>query len=136
MQIDFYNAHIRHWDDAEHLHSEGRMLNADHLYGFSAECGVKFLMKGLGMRTSPSGDPQDHIDRKHIDQLWVRYNSYASGRAIGPKCTLPALNPFDQWNVKDRYTDGSHIDTARQSQHRNAAKTIKDVVNHVRHGGI
>ena len=39
----------RHWEDAELLFSEKRLANADHLYGFSAECGLKAVMEALGM---------------------------------------------------------------------------------------
>lgn len=38
---DFLNAHHRHWTDAELLYSQDRRANADHLYGLSAECGVR-----------------------------------------------------------------------------------------------
>ena len=38
---DFSNAHNRHWQDAELLFCDRRWANADHLYGFSAECGLK-----------------------------------------------------------------------------------------------
>lgn len=41
---DFFNAHQRHWKDAELLYKEKRWANADHLYGLSAECGLKAVM--------------------------------------------------------------------------------------------
>lgn len=38
---DFPDAHARHWQDAERLAQAGRWANADQLYGYSAECGLK-----------------------------------------------------------------------------------------------
>jgi len=45
MTADFLDAHERHWTDAEILFAQGRFANADHLYGLSAECGLKWLMR-------------------------------------------------------------------------------------------
>jgi hypothetical protein len=49
MNTDFYDAHQRHWDDAELLYEKQRWANADHLYGMAAECGLKQLMLAFGM---------------------------------------------------------------------------------------
>ena len=46
---DFADAHRRHWEDAELLHDHGRWANADQLYGFSAECGLKAVMRILDL---------------------------------------------------------------------------------------
>ena len=43
MNEDFLDAHMRHWTDAELLYAAQRWANADHLYGISAECGLKGL---------------------------------------------------------------------------------------------
>ncbi len=47
MQADFLDAHERHWQDAELLLTNQRLANADHLYGMSAECGLKRLCSRL-----------------------------------------------------------------------------------------
>jgi len=41
MSIDFLDPHDRHWEDGERLFGVSRWANADHLYGLSAECGLK-----------------------------------------------------------------------------------------------
>ena len=46
---DFADAHRRHWEDAELLYGHERWANTDQLYGFSAECGLKAVMRSLGM---------------------------------------------------------------------------------------
>ena len=57
---DFHDAHRRHWQDAELLRKHGRWANADQLYGFSAECGLKAVMKALGMAVDSMGVPELH----------------------------------------------------------------------------
>lgn len=49
MSTDFVDSHDRHLVDANQLFSSGRFANADQLYGFSVECGLKSLMKAFGM---------------------------------------------------------------------------------------
>lgn len=49
MQVDFLDAHFRHWEDVEQLFQQHRLANADHLYGLAAECGLKRLMMVFGM---------------------------------------------------------------------------------------
>lgn len=46
----FRDAMDRHWQDAELLHRKERLANADHLYGLSAECGLKALLEQDGNR--------------------------------------------------------------------------------------
>lgn len=58
MNPDFLDAHDRHWNDAEYLFAALRWANADHLYGLSAECGLKRLMIAFGMPVTTSGNPQ------------------------------------------------------------------------------
>ena len=44
MYIDFLDAYLRQWEDAEMLFGSERWATADHLYGLAAECGLKRLM--------------------------------------------------------------------------------------------
>ena len=55
MKVDCRDAHDRHWHDGETLYAASRWANADHLYGISAECGLKAAMTGLGMTTTETG---------------------------------------------------------------------------------
>ena len=54
LTVNFTEAHRRHWKDAKLLYAHRRWGNADHLFGFSAECGLKAVMTRLGM---PLGFP-------------------------------------------------------------------------------
>ena len=67
MNTDFLDAHYRHWEDAELLFNAKHWANADHLYGFSAECGLKQLMKKFGMPIdTTTGTPSKGQDRVHV----------------------------------------------------------------------
>ena len=41
---NYSSAAIRHWKDAELLERENRIENADHHYGFAAECAIKKVL--------------------------------------------------------------------------------------------
>ena len=80
---DFADAHFRHWKDAESLFDHDRWANADHLYGLSAECGLKAVMKKLGMDDDDQGAPMEREHRKHIDKLWPVYIDFVEHRNGG-----------------------------------------------------
>ena len=66
---DFVDAHHRHWTDAELLFERDRWANADQLYGFSAECGLKAVMKTFGMPVDETGTPEEREHRVHVQDL-------------------------------------------------------------------
>jgi hypothetical protein len=76
MRTDFFNAYQRHYKDAESLYTASRWANADHLYGFSAECGLKCIMQNFGMRLDPITETPPKKDKVHIDQVWDRYEDF------------------------------------------------------------
>lgn len=127
MQTDFLDAHKRHWDDAETLFQAGRWANADHLYGMSAECGLKELMVKLN-RGPLSKQDYVHIMEAKKDNAWSRYQSYLSGKGA-TKLSLPLENPFDDWLAEQRYAHQSNFDPARVQPHQAAAKLIRDLVH-------
>lgn len=133
---DFGDAHQRHWEDAELLFSEKRLANADHLYGFSAECGLKAVMEALGMGVDRKGKPTKPKDRVHIETLWTRFQSFASGRGGAQYSRqLPSGTPFQNWSVSDRYAHRGYAVQSVVEQHRNAAAQICVVVNGARLDG-
>jgi len=67
--FDFRRASIRHFKDAEFLNTNGRSPNAGHLYGFSAECGIKAFLIGMGHPTESDGDMRASALRGHIHKL-------------------------------------------------------------------
>lgn len=137
MQADFLDAHERHWDDAERLLHAQRWANADHLYGMAAECGLKRLMMRFGMAISPvTGSPTDNKDWKHANNIWTRFESYRSGKVEGSGYGLPAPNPFDHWDVSDRYAHQSNFDQARAQGHRAGTQTVRSLIAKAQNEGL
>ena len=134
MPTDFFDAHERHWLDAELLYKNTRLANADQLYGLSAECGLKRLMLIFGMPMN--GDiPHKKKDKKHIDVIWSRYESYRSGhhRSV---YALPSENPFDDWDISQRYLHRADFDDARVSPHREGAKSVHRMIHQAKLEGL
>ncbi|QEP44749.1 SAM-dependent methyltransferase [Ectothiorhodospiraceae bacterium BW-2] len=134
MMADFLDAHQRHWDDAELLFNATCWANADHLYGLSAECGLKRLMERFGMVVDMStGTPKNHADRVHImehrrqENAWDRYESYRHGKnAVA--YALPAQNPFQDWDISQRYAHRTNFTQEIAEAHRDGAKSVHHLI--------
>lgn len=136
MRVDFLDAHHRHWDDAEHLFQAHRWANADHLYGFAAECGLKRLMQRFGMVLDAQGSPLQGDDRVHVDQAWRRYETYRNGHVDGVAFALPSANPFRQWKAGQRYAAQSQFNQARATSHQSGALQVRALVLQARMNGL
>jgi len=124
-RADFHNAHLRHWNDAELLRKHNRWANADQLYGFSAECGLKAVMQRLGMKTDKTGKPTERKYLKHVQHLWPQFKSHGHSRTF---CRLsgmlPDENPFADWSQDNRYANGRHFDADSVDSHQRAAAQV------------
>jgi len=137
MPIDYRDAADRHWDDAEHLFSASRFANADHLYGLSAECTLKAVMLGLGMRLRPDGRPEDPY-AVHIDKLWDEFLFFVErkgGDRYAERLRLGA-NPFSDWNVAQRYHHRSEFTKEKVSVHRDATGVARQALADAQLDGI
>jgi len=135
VQADFLDSHERHWDDAERLLQAQRWANADHLYGIAAECGLKRLMMKFGMAVNSTGRPTENKDWKHANNIWTRFESYRSGKVEGVGYALPARNPFNDWDVSDRYAHQSNFNQARAQAHRAGANAVGALIAKARREG-
>ena len=126
---DFTDANRRHWEDAELLHEHSRWANADQLYGFSAECGLKAVMKELGMQVDDIGRPEVLKYRQHVQDLWPEFVSFAEekggARYLG---LLPNDRSFADWSHHDRYANRSHFRAVHVEHHREAARKVLAMV--------
>lgn len=129
MVEDFYDAHERHFDDAEVLYQQQRWANADHLFGIAAECGLKALTEKF------KGAPLVRGERYHINEpaskpsdAWEIFESYRSGHMLGPKFVVPAVNPFADWNVSQRYANRSNFSQATVDPHRAGASSVMSLL--------
>ena len=116
---DFSNAHHRHWDDAELLFEHHRWATADQLYGFSAECGLKAVMRARGVP----------VAKKHIQDFWPIFEAFLQGPAGARYLSLlPPGAPFADWSHQDRYAHGRHFDAKNVERHRAAARGVRGMV--------
>ena len=123
---DFADAHRRHWEDAELLFAHARWANADQLYGFSAECGLKAVMRALGMQVERDGRPEMAEHRKHVHELWPIFRTFVAGRnGQWYLLQLPAGEPFHDWSHHDRYASGGHYSEPAVVPHQDAARKVR-----------
>ncbi|GAA2347281.1 hypothetical protein GCM10010246_37420 [Streptomyces cuspidosporus] len=152
-KTDYACAGERHYEDAAYLHGDGRLLNADHLFGLAVECLMKALLKrfagahGVSMRNS-GGSESDRLwwddpharnqNRKrktlgHVNEMREALPLLLDGR---PGLSLTEAlrrvsQDFEKWIVDDRYTDGTHLDRALLSRRQEAAKLAHELHLHV-----
>lgn len=137
MLSDFLDAHERHWEDAERLFVAMRWANADHLYGMTTECGLKSLMLAFGMPyDAPKDRPTREADRKHADEIWVRFESYRCGHHQGAHYNLPSTNPFCNWSVSQRYANQSNFNLNRAQVHQSGADAVRKLIKKARMEGL
>ena len=138
---DFLDAHRRHWCDAELLFNSSRWANADQMYGFSAECGLKAVMKKLGMRVdATTGAPAEDEHRKHVQELWPIFVTFANGRGgaqwVPYLGQVPAQNPFANWSHHDRYAHRGWFAQGDVAPHQAAARAILNMVQSAAQAGL
>ncbi|MCB8570272.1 hypothetical protein LJE06_04025 [Bilophila wadsworthia] len=134
MGVDFLNAHERHWDDAEILYTFEKWANADHLYGISAECGVKSLMCAFSIQTAPLNERLCSRDKKHIDKLNSRYDAYRSG-LYATQYQID-FSAFSNWDIGQRYVHESDITQENVQLHRVATVAIRETIKQARLNGV
>ena len=126
---DFKDAHFRHWVDGNQLFLRTRWANADHLYGFSVECGLKAVMAKLGMPLDKFGSPKPNKYRTHVDKLWPKFVAFAQGHSGSWYVTrLPGGNPFLNWTEQDRYAHQQAITESEATAHRIAANQVRNLL--------
>ena len=124
MPVDFRDAADRHWEDAGYLFADKRLANADHLFGLSAECALKSVMQGLGMSLVNNSKPVAPY-ACHINILWVEFIAFAHNRGGAKYATKidGSPNPFDDWDVNQRYAHRSIVTETKANKHQQAAET-------------
>jgi hypothetical protein len=136
MPVDFADAAVRHWDDAEALFSDLRLPNADHLYGLAAECALKAVMKALGMPVDSVGKPIGHAT--HIKTLWNEFSTFAQGHGGASYSTrLPnGSSPFDDWKIDKRYHHRNDFVVGEVHAHQVGARITMDILREAQKDGV
>lgn len=131
MPTDYRDAAKRHFEDAQLLETNNRTANADHLFGLSSECALKAVMQGLGMSLRPDGAPHERRHQVHINQLWIEFVTFTQSRSGAKYAAMidSAHNPFDDWNISQRYGPRTDIASSALKAHKTAAGKTRTVLN-------
>lgn len=90
-------AAIRHYHDASALRDAGRLDNAGHLIGFSAECAIKYRIDSLGSR--------ERFPAQHLPDILA-----AARKRLGERSNYASMfnllksDIFADWAVDHRYS--------------------------------
>ncbi|MEU4599901.1 hypothetical protein [Nocardia sp. NPDC023988] len=131
----FRRAAERHHDDAVHLQDSARLPNADHHYGFAVECALKSLMLrygGASMGPKKNGKLPNkpwigsgQNDLGHLPGLWSELRLHLHGRSGGKlMALLTRSEPFDTWDVSDRYRECPGLLESTVTQRKKASTEI------------
>jgi hypothetical protein len=131
MPTDYRDAAVRHFEDAQLLDVNRRTANADQLFGLSAECALKAVMSGLGMKLRGDGSPQEKGHRVHINNLWMEFVTFAQSRSGAKYAAMldPMKNPFIDWDVSQRYGHRTDISPNALAVHEAGAEASKSILN-------
>ena len=123
MAESYTEAALRHWTDGLLLERERRLSNADHLFGFAAECAIKVALTQV-----PGCQVGGRLHRRyleHVDKLWSLLPLQGiQARFPGLVAVLKAGTPFDDWEIDQRYAADDEISEEAAARHRNAAKRL------------
>jgi len=117
---NYTDAALRHWKDAELLEKENRVENADHHYGFAAECAIKKVLA-----VHPSFQKQGELYpfyKKHINVLWGRIHLQSNHKFVSSLfAVLQTSNQFFDWDVDQRYGANGAVSPKAMKMHKIAA---------------
>ena len=131
-RADFADAHRRYLEDAELLFENARWATADHLYGLSAECGLKAVMQALGMPVDAGGKPREREHMKHLPALWPVFLDFVAKHGGGRYVDLlSGSERFHDWSIHNRYARRRNFQDENVRPHRDAAHKIGEVVRSV-----
>lgn len=128
---DFRAAARRHYLDAAFLLSDSRVPNADHLAGLAAECGLKAILEGWYGATLSSDflEWNGKTVRSHVKGLWGEVATGLAGRAGATLALLlQGPVPFANWDVSDRYSDGTAVSDQSARHHVGKAREVIEIL--------
>ncbi|MFP4147703.1 MAG: hypothetical protein ACLFSI_08325 [Halorhodospira sp.] len=118
MNEDYPAAARRHWRDAALLDENRRWENADHHYGFAAECAVKSALQFMGYLR------EEHRSW-HINVLWNKVQHTAYQRRFPQLAReLSKDNCFEKWSVQQRYHCDGVVGEQEVRSHRYCAHKL------------
>jgi hypothetical protein len=94
-------------------------------------------MLAFGMPVDPTtGTARSGDDRKHANDIWVRYETYRAGIPQGSGYALSATAPFQNWNVSDCYARRSDFDPNLVLEHGIGAEEVCRLIKKAQMDGM
>lgn len=119
----------RHLNAALRLDDTDRRDVAGYLFGVSAECALKEIMRGSGMRPLPPEKRRDDPFYAHFPVLKTMLRDTASGRRSGELRRYAADEQFMQhWDTDMRYAPSGDVLLVWVDRWREQAKKIVDTM--------
>lgn len=107
-EVSNQEAARRHFDDGLLLEQHSRLANAGQLYGFSAECALKYFLPFNTQTNAPNKPYRKHIHELSSIQEQIRI--VLEGRIGANYCSsFPDLSGFANWHTDHRYWTATAI---------------------------
>lgn len=125
---NYSSAAVRHWKDAELLARENRVENADHHYGFAAECAIKKVL--VSFPAFLASGMLDSSYKQHINVLWNKVGHQSLQKSY-PRllAILKEAQNFSDWDVDQRYFADGAVSMVALASHKKTAGRIFGAVN-------
>lgn len=121
MPEDYAAAAVRHFSDGSLLENNRSVANADQLFGFAAECAVKFALAELPGFLD--GDVLRQEYKKHINDLWDLVPVQSLQRRYPELMALLKIKgPFASWSTTQRYGPDGVVADQDLERHREVAR--------------
>lgn len=121
---DFLSASVRHYNDSNHLHSNGRLDNAAYLAGYVIECGLKAILQVYGHSAKAYGHDIAALQGAVLDLAMVLSpgsSRYCPGR-------LKSMSDIEIWKPGMRYHRTGILARADVERLMKAAREMFDSV--------
>lgn len=125
---NYASAAVRHWRDAELLERENRVENADHHYGFAAECAIKKVL--IAFPAFSASGALNSAYKQHINLLWDKVMHQSLQKSYPQLLALlKAANAFADWDVNQRYFVDGAVTRAALTSHKQITSRLFGAVN-------
>ena len=138
--VSYETACQRHFDDAEFLMAGVRTASAAQLYGFCAECGVKWLLIRCGAPTGADGSVLSpwkvYIEKLALARMINDIETLTCGRTNGHYVAMiRSITAFVDWSIDHRYckADRSPLSFPRW---RAAARDVRRMIEQAMLDGV
>lgn len=145
--VGYAEAARRHFSDASFLDSHNRKPNAGQLFGIAAECGLKAIAIGCGLKTESDGtikNPVGTRGRGFKDHMPDLHNALIQFGHLLPDgrsssrylAMMPNLTGLSDWAIEQRYWSEVACPVASLSRWQLAANEVMVAIDAAQQDGV